>query len=235
MSEIRCVVFDVDDTLYLERDYIRSGFGCVGGWARDNLGIDDFAELAWHAFEEGTRGSTFDVVLRQRGIDPTSELVGRLMGFYRSHEPDIELLPDARECLKRLAGRLALATVTDGPLESQRAKARALDLARWVDPIIFTAELGASFSKPHIRGFEVVEEMTGCSDEECVYVADNPLKDFVAPRALGWKTVRVRRPQSLHQTVPSGADVDLEVTDLSDHLRLTGPSAGGTHGVIGSV
>jgi putative hydrolase of the HAD superfamily len=228
VSKVRCVVFDVDDTLYLERDYVRSGFRWVGEWTRDNLGIDDFAEVAWHVFEEGTRGSTFDVVLRRRGIEPTSELVGRLVDLYRTHEPDIELLPDARECLNRLAGRLAVATLTDGPLESQRAKARALDLARWVDPIVFTAELGASFSKPHTRGFEVIEEMTGCSGEECVYVADNPLKDFVAPRMLRWKTVRVRRPQSLHEAVPNAADVDVAVTDLSSQFRLTLPTSPGT-------
>jgi putative hydrolase of the HAD superfamily len=49
-----------------------------------------------------------------------------------------------------------------------------------------------------------------------VYVADNPAKDFVAPRALGWATVRVRRAGSLHQRVESGPDVDREVTDLGD-------------------
>ena len=38
-----CVVFDIDDTLYLERDYVLSGFAAVGPWARDWLAIPDFA------------------------------------------------------------------------------------------------------------------------------------------------------------------------------------------------
>ena len=31
-----------------------------------------------------------------------------------------------------------------------------------------------------------------------VYVADNPRKDFIAPRALGWRTVRIRRRGGEH-------------------------------------
>ena len=35
----RAVVFDIDDTLYLERDYVRSGFTAAGAWARTELGL----------------------------------------------------------------------------------------------------------------------------------------------------------------------------------------------------
>ena len=31
---MQVLVFDIDDTLYLERDYVRSGFGAAGRWAR---------------------------------------------------------------------------------------------------------------------------------------------------------------------------------------------------------
>src|SRR5207302_9076607 len=40
MNEL-CVVFDIDDTLYLERDYVRSGFRAVGTWAEQWLRIPD--------------------------------------------------------------------------------------------------------------------------------------------------------------------------------------------------
>jgi putative hydrolase of the HAD superfamily len=220
VTEIRCIVFDIDDTLYLERDYVRSGFRFVGEWARHNLGIEDFADHAWRAFEAGTRGSTFNCVLQQCGVDPTPKLIGTLVDLYRTHDPEIELLPDARDCLEGLAGRVALATVTDGPLESQRAKARALRLDQWMNPVVFTADLGGGFSKPHRRGFELVQEEIGHSGDECVYVADNPVKDFVAPRALGWKTIRVRRAQGLHSGVESGGGLDMEVPHLWDSLGL---------------
>ena len=33
------VIFDLDDTLYAERDYALSGFRAAGRWARDALGV----------------------------------------------------------------------------------------------------------------------------------------------------------------------------------------------------
>ena len=44
LSEIDVLVLDIDDTLYLERDYVRSGFKCVGEWVNDRLGLSEFSE-----------------------------------------------------------------------------------------------------------------------------------------------------------------------------------------------
>jgi putative hydrolase of the HAD superfamily len=134
---------------------------------------------------------------------------------YRKHAPDIELLPDARECLNRLAGSVAMAAITDGPSESQRAKAEALGLARWLNPILFTSELGKGLGKPHQRAFRIIEEHSGYRGRQCLYVADNPGKDFGGPVALGWSTVRVRRKGGLHREIVSPPRaVDIEVDNL---------------------
>ena len=53
MSRIRCVAFDVDDTLYLERDYVRSGFRAVAERVRRDHGLEGFFEGAWDAFSSG--------------------------------------------------------------------------------------------------------------------------------------------------------------------------------------
>ena len=215
-----CVVFDIDDTLVLERSYVHSGFIAVGAWVATNLGVDGFAERAWSLFASGVRGNTFDAVLEQLELDHDDTTVTKLVEVYRTHHPLLELLHDARACLDQLAGDAAIAVVTDGPLESQRAKARTLGLAHWADPIVLTSDLGAGFGKPHRRAFEVVENATGVRGRRCTYVADNPVKDFAAPRAMGWRTIRVRRPESLHVDIPSGPDVDAEVDDLHDVLSL---------------
>ena len=212
----------MDDTLYLERDYVWSGFRSVGEWARRRLGIPDLADVAWDAFVNGARGTIFNLALQRSGIDPTAELIEQLVDAYRGHRPDIELCSDARDCLDSLRGTMPLATVTDGPLVSQRAKAEALGLDRWIETMVFTAELGPEFGKPHPRAFELVQERTGVPGSRCIYVADNPAKDFDAPHALGWRTVRIRRPAALHSEVESNERVDLEVTDLGDVAALTG-------------
>ena len=56
------LVFDVDDTLYLERNYVRCGFEAAGAHA-ERLGISRFYETAWQVFERGARGNVFDLSL----------------------------------------------------------------------------------------------------------------------------------------------------------------------------
>jgi putative hydrolase of the HAD superfamily len=211
-----CVVFDLDDTLYLERDYVRSGFRAAGEWARANRGIAGLEERAWRAFERGVRQTIFDHALAEAGIEPEPTLVRALVDVYRAHEPAIVMLPDAVDAIERLRGQVALAAVTDGPIASQRAKARALGVDDWADLAVFTADLGAKFGKPHPRAFELVEAHVERSGTRCAYVADNPAKDFGGPRRLGWRTVRVRRRGSLHAAVDSGPEVDVELPDLRD-------------------
>jgi putative hydrolase of the HAD superfamily len=210
-----CVVLDLDDTLYLERDYVRSGFDAVGVYLEQREGIAGFGDAAWRRFVAGHRSNTFDVVLDELGLGAAPDLVAELVDVYRSHDPQIELLPDARAAIATLRTAATLAVITDGPLESQRAKARALGADEWSTVVVYTSEWGSEFSKPHVRAFELVEEVTGASGAACAYLADNPAKDFIAPRAMGWGTVRVRRPGSLHEAIDSNDDVDVEVSDLA--------------------
>ena len=210
----RCVVFDIDDTLYLEVDYVRSGFVAVDRWAQRHLGGAPLGAAAQACFDRGARGDVFDRALGDCGLAPDPALVRRLVEVYRSHPPAIALLPDAARALGGLRGRVALAVVSDGPLASQRAKAEALALRGWADPLVLTGELGPGAGKPSPAGFQAVERATGTAATACVYVADNPTKDFAGPKSRGWATIRVRRPGSLHEAVDSGPDVDVELADL---------------------
>ena len=221
VEDVRCVVFDIDDTLYLERDYVRSGFAAAGTWVSRSLGLEGFAELSWRLFERGRRGTIFDEALASLGVRPERHILDELVRRYRAHVPSIALFPDARRCLDALRGAVFLGVISDGPLQSQRAKVEALGLTPLVDSIVLTAEFGEGYEKPHPRAFESVQATAGCGGASCVYVADNPAKDFLAPRHLGWQTVRVIRRLGLHASVASGPDVDATAGDL-DELIVAG-------------
>jgi putative hydrolase of the HAD superfamily len=220
---VDAVVLDIDDTLYLERDYVRSGFEAVGRWAQRELGVADFAERAWAAFERGSRRTIFDEVLTECGAPTDDATITELVARYRTHPPSIVLAADAEAGLDRWHRVAALAAITDGPLSSQQAKARALGLDRWTSTVVFTASLGPGKGKPDPAAFELVQEELGIDGKACVYVADNPAKDFAGPRALGWRTVRVRRRLSLHADVESGTDVDHEITTLEQLDAVLAP------------
>jgi putative hydrolase of the HAD superfamily len=217
-----CVVFDLDDTLYLERDYVRSGFRSLEAWAKINLGLDDFCLRAWTLFNAGARGNIFDRILIKAGIEPDRNTIQTMVDLYRGHIPDIQLAADAADCLQDVRDQVHLALVSDGPEQSQRNKIKALGLERSFEAVILTAALGSGYAKPHLKAFLDVQKYFGPAVQQYTYVADNPIKDFIAPRNLGWKTIRVRRDQGLYSCLEADkfASADAEVPNL-DPLAIS--------------
>jgi putative hydrolase of the HAD superfamily len=211
-----CIVFDLDDTLYLERDYVRSGFDAVGRWAAIAIGLPDCSDLAWRAFESGIRGSIFQTVLSQAGRTPDAHVVEQMVNVYRSHSPCISLPPDTVHCLRTLREQAVLGVITDGFVQTQQAKCSSLSLPDVVDIIICTGQWGPEYYKPNPYVFRYLEEQIRTPVSGFVYVADNPAKDFQAPLALGWDVIRVRRPTGLYSSREwnPGPPPYLEVEDL---------------------
>jgi putative hydrolase of the HAD superfamily len=223
MAHPGVVVLDIDDTLYLERDYVRSGLRAVSEWATAGLGLSGVFDRAWSAFECGHRGDLFDRALRSLGHAPDGEIVARMVAIYRQHEPAIALADDARRFLAGNGAGRDIAVVSDGPLESQRTKARALGLERWAEPIILTAAYGKEYSKPSPLAFRFIQDRFAVDARACWYIADNPAKDFGGPRSLGWHTVRISRPGGLHYGDKSGSDIELEIDTMDRLPRLIAP------------
>jgi putative hydrolase of the HAD superfamily len=211
----RVVVFDIDDTLYLERDYALSGFRAVGRWLEERHAIAEFTKAAIDLFDAGRRGNVFDLAIASLGRPDASVLVPAMVDVYRAHEADIRLATDASALLSGLHGQCRLACITDGPVASQSAKVRALGLAEWLTPIVLTDVWGPSFRKPNPRAFREIESATSLSGSDCLYIADNPIKDFIAPVTLGWRTIRIRRPGSLHEQLETPGEVPHELPSLT--------------------
>lgn len=219
------VAFDLDDTLYLERDYVRSGFRAVAEDAVGETSVpsDEAFRFLWDRFLAGARGRSFNDLLAEYPEIAARRGVSDLVRVYREHKPVIDYLPGAEALLQELQGLgVPLAVITDGPLASQAAKAEALGVARYADPVVLTDAWGQDFWKPHVRAFEHVAERFGLPHDRLVYVGDNPLKDFHAPTALGWRSVRLRlsgqvREKLEHDAVPPTYEVG-SVAELREAL-----------------
>lgn len=212
-----CIVFDMDDTLYLERDYVRSGFEAVGRWASKNAAVEGLYEAAWRWFENGHRGDIFDRALVDIGYPQEPALVTELVAVYRAHRPNIALATDVASGLAQLRSHAHLALITDGFSVCQRNKIEALGLETWLNPIIVTDELGSGFRKPHPKAFEYIEQHFAPFATRFAYVGDNPQKDFTAPRAKSWTTFRIRREGGLHCKVECrDGVVDFEIARIGD-------------------
>ena len=224
-STIKAIVFDLDDTLYSEAQFVRSGFRSIAqrlvqpGW-----NVEKIFELLWQTFKNGPRDRVFNTVLKQLGQDDDPQVIAELIGLYRCHRPGLELESPVREMLKRLHKKFKLGLITDGFLPTQKLKVEALQLENIFDHIIYTEELGRQFWKPSPRAFEMMAQKLGCEHQQCVYIADNPVKDFVAPNQLGWQSVQVKRPDRVHTDLIPAADgqtqiVIKNITELATLLR----------------
>ncbi len=207
MSETHGVlVFDLDDTLYLESDFAKSGFETASAWLEQEIGVTNFADHCRAIFAAGRRSRVFDEALAAAGVACDQSLVEKMVKVYRHHLPRIALAPDAEQYLRNPARNGRIALITDGYAATQMAKVRALKLEGVLDHIIYTDTWGREFWKPHPRAFEAVQEWSGVAPSELVYVADNPSKDFIAPRRLGWWTIQIARAGRIHMQEPSNPD-----------------------------
>jgi len=195
------VVFDLDDTLYPERAFIESAFRAVGQYVQAEWRIPEFGHRCLELFAAGVRGNTFQRAYADTACEALSkDRAAELLCIYRNHAPSsLPWHPDALEAIQALHGRVPLALLSDGFLPTQANKARALGVERWISEPVFTELLGREHWKPSPRGFELI--MSRHPGHRFMYVADNPAKDFIAPRALGWQTVHVLRPSATYAEV----------------------------------
>jgi len=215
---VKAVIFDLDDTLFPERSYVLSGFRAVGDWIHETYSIRGFFETAARLFGEGHRGRIFDEVLSTLGVSADRPLIDSLISCYRNHHPEIRMYQDAERALARFECHATTGIITDGYLVAQKRKVAALGLEQLVDHIVYSDEFGRDHWKPSSVPYLMMMEMTGCTGPDCAYVSDNPLKDFVAAKALGWTTVQIRRIGGEYSKVVVDAahSSDYEIFGLDD-------------------
>lgn len=185
LQGLKAIIFDLDDTLYGEKEYVRSGYRAI---AETLPQVEKMETKLWLAFEQ--KRSAIDEVLISEGIY-SEELKQKCLSVYRSHQPDIHFYDGAKQLLEQLrADGYMLGIITDGRPEGQKSKIKALELNGLVDQIIVTDELGGiEYRKPNIKAFVRMQEIFGVPFKEMCYVGDNIKKDFIAPENLGMRAI----------------------------------------------
>ena len=179
-------VFDLDDTLYSERDFEKSGIQFV----YDNLSIKHIS---------------LDTILNNRNnwieliIDGVNNLITKqtVLDIYRNHFPTIQLYKDAKVFLEKLLSQgNEMSLITDGRSITQRNKLKALGVESYFKNIIISEEINSE--KPSEYNFRMV--MNNKNADTYIYIADNPNKDFITPNKLGWTSIcLLDRGQNVHK------------------------------------
>lgn len=197
----RVIVFDLDDTLFSEHDFVYSGFRAVGNWIAERYDSHGFCETAWSLFKEGKRGTVFNLALEQLSLNLQPTLIQEMVEIYRTHQPKLSLYEDAVWAINYLSAQCQLGIITDGYLKTQKNKVRALGLAPLFHTIIYSDFYGRENWKPSPVPYLKMMQLNGEPESEYVYIGDNPTKDFVTAKQLNWLTVQICREQGEYSNI----------------------------------
>ena len=199
----KAVLFDLDDTLISEEQYISSGYHKIAEYLlmRYELQTDKeglFQELC--ALYQADAKNVFNRMLDAHGIVYAKEDILKLVEIYRSHIPDITFFEDVQPTIIQLKEKnIKLGIISDGYAVTQRNKVKVLQADVLFDKIILTDELGRDYWKPDERAFLMMAEAFHTEFSEMIYVGDNPEKDFYIGKDYPILTVRIKREHCVYR------------------------------------
>lgn len=176
------IVFDLDDTLYKEIEFVRSAYVYINKYIKSRFNLD-----LTSAIQEliKTNNSFFDFI-KLKLHHKHNFAIEKYLELYRFHFPNISLPKDTLEFLNKLSDKkIMFSIITDGRAITQKNKIKALGLNHLVQEIIISDETG--YEKPHHNNFKIIQKKY--PNKNFLYIADNPSKDFLAPNILNWNTI----------------------------------------------
>lgn len=220
---MKAVIFDLDDTLYVEAEFFRSAFSVVAK-ELEVRGVGN-AKSVYRLLEtihinEG-RDRVFNKAAYRLGFP--ERWVPELVEIHRSHLPSINLAPEVPSVLADLRKRYCLGCITDGIGEVQQRKIVALGVSSLLDSVIITGYLGREHWKPDSLPFRLCCEELGIEPVEAVYVGDNPERDIAGARRVNMISVRIVRPTSWfcdYESCKPEEEPDFYIRDLTELVPI---------------
>lgn len=199
------VVFDLDDTLYNEIDFLKSAYKEISikiGEITLVEAVDIYTEMLKHFYNNE---NVFKTIINKYDL---SISVRELLDVYRNHAPKLKLEDDRVKVLNELKKRgVMMGLITDGRSGQQRSKIKALKLNDWISEILISEEFGSE--KPNINNYLHFENLYGTANY--YYVGDNVKKDFITPNKLNWNTICLK---------DNGLNIHKQDTSLFDKAYL---------------
>lgn len=229
------VAFDLDDTLFRERDFCRSGFRylCNPDLYKvvdspdyptkeqlEPLVREMDAELKERRNPFIPFEKAFSPIAAKAGID--WDLLSHIAA-YRAHIPtSLKLDVEIKETLETLAAKgVRMAIITDGRSVTQRHKIEALGLDSFVAPEMILISEESGFEK--LESKEMFASVVRFFPEASTffYVGNNPRKDFYFPNIMGWTTIQVPpHPDDVHPDVAPPSEFHAPALHIDNFKEL---------------
>ncbi len=222
---IEAVVFDLDDTLFDEINYVKSGYNAVSNFCFEKYSVKDFYYTLVNEFNAANDGRVFNRALCAVNIEDSRDVVLELVEVYRNHTPVIRLRSDADWAIQKYASMYKIGIITDGYSVTQHKKIEALKIFNSFDCIIISDDLGGKDCwKPSERPYHEIEKRLDVRGENCVYIGDNVTKDFVTAKKLGWYTICLKKNIGIYAQAEAAKEylADQDINNLKELETILG-------------
>lgn len=210
---VNAIGFDLDGTLFDDRQYVRAGLDAAASVFNTDYRIDVREELHSAYFEQGINERTFDHVLENHGL--SDDIVPELIDAYHDTECVLEPYLETEPVLDQLSREYRLGLLTGGM--NGRSKVRRLELESYFNVLIVTPEL--DLTKRKSEPFEVLFDELGAASGS-IYVGDRPELDFVHPNLFGAMSIQVASSFHTDTPVENAVQPDHVIHRLDELLSL---------------
>lgn len=214
-------IFDLDDTLYREMSFVECGYKVVTTYLVNNYDLNQettFQSLLKLCYQ--SRNNVFDRFLKSNDLYSRS-LVNKCVSLYRKNKPNISLYPDARTILMQLLrNNIPAYLITDGNKLVQERKVQALNIESFFKKILITSRFGLKHAKPSPYCFLKVAKLEHVLPSQIICVGDNPNKDFIHLKPLGFHTIRLLRGSFKDCLLEKEYEADVTIDSNNNLLDL---------------
>jgi putative hydrolase of the HAD superfamily len=220
LYRIKAIVFDLDDTLYPQIEFKRSGFNAVSDWLARKFDLDRQAVLSVLETILDQYGPSypfmFDRLVERMALHKSA--LPHLVEVFIRHDPSLECFPGVIAMLERLRKTYRLGILTDGRNCVQRRKIIALNLEKLVDEILCSDEIG--LEKPAEELFAWFEYKFGIACDQMMYIGDDCRKDFYGANLRRWTTVAVETGEVSAESANAACKAQYEIIAVTDLEKL---------------
>ena len=224
-ENIEVIIFDLDDTLALEKKFAYSGFEFL----ENKFQLTHFAQSCKALHQNGQYQNIFNnslLALNYHHLNSDENFIKKLIVEYRSHYPianyclEDDALLFLNSLKKSQARNFKLGIITDGFSISQHNKIKILGLENYFNKIIVTDDYDPSgkniYWKPHPKAYLEMEQFFNVHSSNCLYIADNINKDFTVPLSRGWEALLISRKDKIHKELNK-----LEIYEIFDFYQIS--------------